>query len=147
MKTSFLNRTLVGFISSLAVLQLSAQVLGHGTVSGSLRDGDTQEPIPYTSVVVLRADNHQLAAAGTTDAHGDFQFKYLPLGRYIVQSTALGYQPLQPTVAFRPLHNRQQLGTLTLQSLPSQPAVGARRGVAQRSSSQPTNVLAQRLGS
>ncbi|AII54231.1 carboxypeptidase regulatory-like domain-containing protein [Hymenobacter sp. APR13] len=148
MKTSFLNRTLLGFISSLAVLQLSAQVLGHGTVSGSLRDGDTQEPIPYTSVVVLRADNHQLAAAGTTDANGNFKFRYLPLGRYIVQSTALGYQPLQPTVAFRPLHNRQQLGTLTLQSLPGRPVVvGARKAVAQRSSNQPTNVLAQRLGS
>jgi hypothetical protein len=148
MKTSFVNRTLFGFISSLAVLQLSAQVLGHGTVSGSLRDGDTQEPIPHTSVVVLRADNHQLAAAGTTDANGDFKFKYLPLGRYIVQSTALGYQPLQPTVAFRPLHNRQQLGTLTLQSLPAQPVVvGTRRAVAQRSSAAPTQVLAQRLGS
>lgn len=148
MKTSLLNRSLLGFISALAVLQVSTQLLGHGTVSGSLRDGDTQEPIPYTNVVVLRADNHQLAAAGTTDANGDFKFKYLPLGRYIVQSTALGYQPLQPTVAFRPLYNRQQLGTLTLQSLPEQPvAVGSRQAVAQRSSSQPTNVLAQRLGS
>ncbi len=132
MKTSFLNHTLIGFISSLAVLQVSAQVLGHGSVSGSLRDGDTQEPIPYTSVVVLRADNRQLAAVGTTDAAGNFKIKRLPLGQYIVQSTALGYQPLQPIVAFRPLHNRQRLGTLTLQSLPEQPVVReARQVVAQ----------------
>jgi len=132
MKTSILNRFLVGLIASLAVLQLSAHTLGHGTVTGRLRDGDTKEPIPYTSVVVLRAADHRLAATGTTDAAGNFDIKNLPLGDYIVQTTALGYQPLQPTVTFRPLHNRQQLGTLTLQSLHSQPkAVGARQGVAQ----------------
>ena len=148
MKTSFLNRTLIGFIASLALVQLSAQTLGYGTVTGSLRDGDTQEPIPYTSVVVLRADNHRFAAAGTTDADGNFKIKRLPLGRYIVQSTALGYRPQQPAVAFRPLHNRQQLGTLTLQSLPSQPlVVGTRRAVAQGSCATPTQVLARRLGS
>lgn len=142
MKTSLLNRSLIGFISSMAVLQLSVQLLGQGTVSGSLRDGDTQEPIPYTNVVVLRADNHRFAAAGTTDAQGNFKIKHLPLGNYIVQSTALGYQPQQPMVAFRPLHNRQQLGALTLQSLPSQPlVVGSRQAVAQRGSGQSTTSI------
>lgn len=146
MKTSLLNRSLVGFISSLAVLQLSAHVLGYGTVSGTLRDGDTQEPIPFTNVVVLRADNHRFAAAGTTDAQGNFKIKRLPLGNYTVQSTALGYQPLQPSVAFRPLQNRQKLGTLTLQSLPSQPLVlGSRQAVAQRTCAQPAAPVQVRL--
>jgi len=136
MKTSLLNRSLVGLISSLAVLQLSASTL-NGTVTGSLRDGDTQEPIPHTNVVVLRAADHGLAATGTTDDKGNFYINNLPLGDYIIQSTALGYQPLQPTVTVRPLRNHKQLGTLTLQSLPSQPtATGARKAVAECSTSQ-----------
>ena len=145
MKNSVLNRSLLGIIASLAVLQLSAHTLGHGTVTGSLRDGDTKEPIPFTSIVVLRAADHRLAAVGTTDAEGNFKLKFLPLGDYVIQSTALGYQLQQPTVTFRPLSNRQKLGTLTLQSLSSQPRVQApRQTVAQRANCAPAPKLAVR---
>ncbi|SHM02743.1 carboxypeptidase regulatory-like domain-containing protein [Hymenobacter psychrotolerans] len=146
MKNSVLNRSLLGFIASLAVLQISAHTLSHGTVTGSLRDGDTNEPIPFTSVVVLRATDHRMVGAGTTDAEGNFKLKRLPLGNYVVQTTALGYRLQQPAVAFRPLHNRQQLGTLTLESLPSQPrVVGTRQAVAQRTTTCPPSAAAPRL--
>ncbi|MBC8083968.1 MAG: hypothetical protein H7Z21_12215, partial [Hymenobacter sp.] len=68
MKTSLLNRSLIAFILLLTGLQLSASILGQGSLTGSLRDGDTNEPIPHSGVVLLRAADRRLAAAGTTDA-------------------------------------------------------------------------------
>lgn len=130
MKNSVLNRSLMGLIFFLAVLQLSARTLGHGTLTGSLRDGDTKEPIPYSNVVLLRATDHRLAAVGTTDARGNFRFARVPLGSYIVQTTILGYQPLRPSVAFSPLSSRQKLGSLTLRSLPCQATVVGKRQLA-----------------
>jgi len=133
MKTSLLNRALIAFILMLTGLQLSAYFLSHGTLTGHLRDGDTHEPIPHTNVVLLQTSNKRLAATGTTDAHGNFHFRNVPIGRYIVQTTVLGYQPQQPTVALRPLRHRQQLGVLTLQSSVGQPTVrGTRQVVAQQ---------------
>lgn len=131
MKTSLQNRLLVGLIASLAVLQLSAHTLGHGTLTGSLHDGDTQEPIPHTNVVLLRATDQRLAAVGTTDASGNFRFARVPLGSYVVRTTVLGYQSTLPVVAFSPLNSRQKLGNITLRSLELQPAeVGQRQAIA-----------------
>lgn len=143
MKTSLLNRSLMGLIFFLAVLQLSARTLGHGTLTGSLRDGDTKEPIPYSNVVLLRATDHRLAAVGTTDASGNFRFSRVPLGNYVVSTTVLGYQPMKPAVAFSPLSSRQKLGAITLRSLPCQAIVTGKRQLAtpQRCAKQPNTVV------
>ncbi|WP_375435192.1 carboxypeptidase regulatory-like domain-containing protein [uncultured Hymenobacter sp.] len=141
MKTSFVNRSLVAFIFSMTGLQLSAHLLSSGTLSGSLRDGDTKEAIPHTSVVLLRATDHRLAATGTTDARGNFHFRKVPIGKYVVQTTVLGYQPQQPTIALRALHNRHQMGVLTLRSSTDQPTVtGSRNVVAQQDKAKPAAV-------
>ncbi|HEX8425629.1 carboxypeptidase regulatory-like domain-containing protein [Hymenobacter sp.] len=137
MKTSFVNRSLIAFILFMTGLQLSANLLGFGTLSGSLHDGDTNEPIPNTSVVLLRATDHRLAATGSTDAQGNFHFRRVPVGNYLVQTTVLGYKAQRPAIALRPLHNRQQLGVLTLRSSAAQPTVtGSRKVVAQQAKPQ-----------
>ncbi|UOG76795.1 carboxypeptidase-like regulatory domain-containing protein [Hymenobacter tibetensis] len=139
MKTSSLNRSLIAFILFMTGLQLSAHIMGNGALTGNLRDGDTNEPIPHTNVVLLRATDHRLAATGTTDAQGNFHFRNVPVGKYLVQSTALGYQAQQPSVALMPLR-KHQMGALTLRGMASQPVVkGSRNAVAQQVK-QPTAV-------
>ncbi|MDF7811160.1 carboxypeptidase-like regulatory domain-containing protein [Hymenobacter sp. YC55] len=143
MKTSFVNRSLLAFILFMSGLQLSAHLLSSGTLSGSLRDGDTKEPIPHTSVVLLRATDNRVAATGTTDAQGNFHFRRVPIGEYVVKTTVLGYQPQQPTIALRALHNRHQMGVLTLRSSSTQPTVTGSRNtsvVAQQVEAKPAAV-------
>jgi hypothetical protein len=93
--------------------------------------------------VLLRATDHRLAAVGTTDARGNFRFARVPLGNYIVKTTVLGYQPVQPAVAFSPLSSRQKLGSLTLRSLPCQAIVTGKRQMAapQRCTKQPNTIV------
>jgi hypothetical protein len=60
-------------------------------IRGQVVDRITRQPLPGVQVVVLNAPS----ATGTqTDAQGRFEFRALPLGRYRLQFTTLGYQPV-----------------------------------------------------
>ncbi|MBT9392885.1 carboxypeptidase-like regulatory domain-containing protein [Hymenobacter sp. NST-14] len=85
-----------------------------GSVSGRLFDGQTQEPIPHSYVVVLRAADGRFIKSVETDADGRFRVTGLPLGSYTVRTTVLGYHALGSVVALRPARPRQALGTVVL---------------------------------
>jgi len=67
---------------------LSAQPAGN--IRGIITDGASGQAMPYTSVVVLRSN----PAIGTvTDSAGYFRLTGLPVGRYDIQSSCMGYEP------------------------------------------------------
>ena len=105
-----------------------------GTVSGRLFDGQTQEPIPHSYVVVLRAADGRFMKSVETDAEGRFRVTGLPLGSYTVRTTVLGYHALGSVVALRSARPQQALGTVVMVPLDMPVATrAARQAWARRS--------------
>ncbi|WP_139922817.1 carboxypeptidase-like regulatory domain-containing protein [Hymenobacter sp. DG01] len=136
MKTSFASAALVAMSVLVAAPQLPAQatpVPARGTVSGRLFDGQTQEPIPHSYVVVLRASDGRFMKAVETDAQGRFRAAGLPLGRYTVRTTVLGYHGIRTAVALHSARPQQALGTVVMVPLGMQVARADKQAWASRS--------------
>jgi len=117
MKTSFASGALLGLSLLVAGAQLPAQASStpsRGTVSGRLFDGQTQEPIPHSNVIVLRASDGRFVKSVATDANGHFRATGLPLGCYIVRTTVLGYHAIKPAVTLHTNRPQHALGTVVM---------------------------------
>ena len=77
----------VFFTVSLAVAQSG------GTVKGKIIDKENNEPLPFASVV-LKKGGSQIAGV-TTDFDGKFSFPALTPGKYDLEATYVGYQPIK----------------------------------------------------
>ncbi|MDB4534545.1 carboxypeptidase regulatory-like domain-containing protein [Vicingaceae bacterium] len=77
----------VFFTVSLAIAQSG------GTIKGKILDKDNNEPLPFASVV-LKKGGGQVAGA-TTDFDGKFTFPALTPGKYDIEATYVGYQPIK----------------------------------------------------
>jgi outer membrane receptor protein involved in Fe transport len=77
----------VFFTVSLAIAQSG------GTVKGKIIDKENNEPLPFASVV-LKKGGSQIAGV-TTDFDGKFSFPALTPGKYDLEATYVGYQPIK----------------------------------------------------
>lgn len=59
------------------------------TLKGVVKDAASSVPISYAAVVLSNSD---LQIGTTTDSMGNFRFKEIPIGRYDVRASFLGYQ-------------------------------------------------------
>ena len=112
--TSFLSRvTLPLRAEAVALLLLplgaAAQSGGPGSVSGSLVEEGTGQPVPYSDVLLLRAADSTFVAVAQTSEHGGFKAPALPYGTYIMRVQDLNYRVLRrrfnltataPTISF-----------------------------------------------
>ncbi|WP_165821975.1 carboxypeptidase regulatory-like domain-containing protein [Hymenobacter edaphi] len=85
-----------------------------GQLTGTLRDGGSHEAIPQANVVLLRAADGAYVATAATRADGSFAFHHVPFGRYRLQPTVLGYEPMRPVVAVSARQPHLALGTVEL---------------------------------
>jgi hypothetical protein len=60
------------------------------TIRGNVTDAASNAPVPYATVTVLHS-NPLLGA--TTDSLGNFEIKKVPVGRYDIKVTFVGYEP------------------------------------------------------
>ena len=97
----------------LAVCDAAAQ--GLGRVSGTLLDAASQQPLPFAGVVLLRAADSSFVAGAQTLETGAFTLEKVPLGRYVLKATVVGYRTglrpvaltaAAPTLALGPLRLR-----------------------------------------
>ncbi|UOR07627.1 TonB-dependent receptor [Hymenobacter aerilatus] len=67
-------------------------------MSGTLLDRGTRQPLPFANVLLLRLPDSTLAGNTQTADNGTFTLANVPLGRYVVRTVALGYQPARRVV-------------------------------------------------
>ncbi|MBQ7280363.1 MAG: TonB-dependent receptor [Bacteroidales bacterium] len=72
------------------VLATSAAVFAQGTLKGTITDSKTQEPLPFVNVVA-KQDGQQIRG-GQTDFDGVYTIKPLPVGKYDIEVSSVGYQ-------------------------------------------------------
>jgi len=67
---------------------------GLGAISGKVRDRETGEPLPGANVLIAGT---KLGTA--TDQKGDFVFRGVPAGEYVLQVSFIGYQSMRTKVS------------------------------------------------
>ena len=111
---SFLARiklSLRGAAVALFLLPLgaAAQSGGPGSVSGTLIEEGTGQPVPFSDVLLLRAADSTFVAVAQTSERGGFKALALPYGAYLLRVQDLNYGVLRrrfnltadaPTMAF-----------------------------------------------
>ncbi|MBR3529617.1 MAG: TonB-dependent receptor [Bacteroidales bacterium] len=79
-------------ILMMAAAGLSAQTATTSSVKGSLADSKSNEPLRYVNCVLLHAADSAFAYGTTTDDHGDFTFRKVESGSYLLRVSFVGYQ-------------------------------------------------------
>ncbi len=81
------------FVSVLMTATCGLAQTGLGSVKGTVKDGDTKQPIPFTKVVLL--ENGTVKGGANTDFDGKFQINSVAPGVYDVEvrNETEGYQP------------------------------------------------------
>jgi len=82
-----------------------------GRVYGKIVDG-SKAPVSYASVILLKGDS--VIAGNFTKDNGDFSLDNLPVGKFTVKVTFLGYKTIQKAVVINMQNLEQDLGNLTL---------------------------------
>ena len=77
------------FVVCVCPAILVAQPIGN--IRGVVTDAASGQPLPFVTVVAL--NTHPLIGA-TTDEEGKFRLNNLPVGRYDIQSSFMGYEPV-----------------------------------------------------
>ncbi len=71
-------------------LATSVAAFAQGTLKGTITDSKTQEPLPFVNVVA-KQDGQQIRG-GQTDFDGVYTIKPLPVGKYDIEVSSVGYQ-------------------------------------------------------
>ena len=120
--SSTFGRTLrgLGFLAVLFPLAATAQQQPTGSVAGTLLDQGTGQALPFTNVVLLRAQDSSFVAGTETLENGTFRLEKLGLGNYLLKTPAIGYQGFRRAVSLTSTAPSAQLGTIRLSSAATQ---------------------------
>ncbi|MEC3906690.1 outer membrane beta-barrel protein [Tamlana sp. 2201CG12-4] len=86
MNTKFSLLTLLFLFTHLVFAQ-------RGDISGSIIDDESNEPVPFATVVILD-DSSETVKGGISSDDGTFEIENLKLGTYSVQISFIGYQTI-----------------------------------------------------
>jgi outer membrane receptor protein involved in Fe transport len=91
-----------------------------GAVRGTLQEVGTNQPVSFASVVLLRSPDSTFVAGAQADAAGVFELAKLPLGRYILRATAVGYRTGRRIIGLTTSAPTLGLGVLHLRTAATQ---------------------------
>ncbi|MFQ5602518.1 MAG: TonB-dependent receptor domain-containing protein [bacterium] len=100
---------------ALIFLLFMVPIAGHaqnGTFSGYVRDQYSQEPLPDVNIVLVGTPY----GASSNNA-GYFEIKALPVGKYLIQVSRIGYATLQQEVVIKPDQGNRQNFQLRAQAV------------------------------
>ncbi|MDB5236053.1 MAG: TonB-dependent receptor, partial [Hymenobacter sp.] len=91
-----------------------AQAQSTGTVGGKLLDAADNQPLPFASVILLRATDSSFVAGAQTLESGVFLVERVPFGNYVLKATVVGYRTGLRAVAVSAAAPSVQMGELRL---------------------------------
>ena len=91
----------------LATLFSSLTAAAQATLSGKVRDSLTRQPLPFASVFLANTTR-----GATTDAQGHYALTGVPMGRYELTATYLGYQLRQRPLVLGSSNRQVDIGLL-----------------------------------
>lgn len=87
-----INKLLILFLFVCAFSNLSAQKQSKGTITGTIVDNQTRQPIEFANVVIQsESDNTQISGT-VTDAKGKFSLTKIAYGKYKIVYSFIGFE-------------------------------------------------------
>lgn len=84
------------------------------TISGRLIAADTEEALPYSTVVIRRDTAADILSGSISDEEGRFAIRLNQRGDFVVQCSFVGYEPLTVPVLIGQKNDSYDLGKLSL---------------------------------
>lgn len=97
MSSSF-TRAISTLLVLLTLLLSGGRASGQVTLTGTVRASKSGEPIPMVSVVLRETADSTLLRGTITDVRGEYRMDTVPVGRYLLQVSLLGYTPYSETI-------------------------------------------------
>lgn len=94
-------------------LWASLALYGQGSITGEVKDKNTQEPIPYANVVITSAN--ELVTGGITDDTGAFTISSIPFGTYTVEAQYIGYTSAIQSIILDKENRKLGIGTMLIE--------------------------------
>ena len=88
-----MNKILFGLFTTCSCIFGFAQTTI--TVTGQLRDANTQEVLAFANVTVENSENNALITGAITTENGRFKIIGLPVGKYLFVFYFIGYETLK----------------------------------------------------
>jgi outer membrane receptor protein involved in Fe transport len=86
-----------------------------GKLSGTVKDEVSNEPVEFATVSIFKIKDSTVVTGGITDSDGNFQIKEIPVGRYGVKISFIGYQDkFMGPVFFKPDNPVLDLKSITI---------------------------------
>src|SRR5680860_819371 len=85
------------------------------SVSGQLFDAETKEPLSFANVAVHSFADNALVTGAITDVDGRFGIQQIPLGKYKIYFSFIGYSGTQQTLLAGGLNTILDLGKIELE--------------------------------
>ena len=86
------------------------------TISGQLFDAELDEPLAFANVAVHDFEDNALVTGAITDADGRFELLGLPLGKYRLYFSFIGYATTERTLVAGGLNTIFDMGKIALQA-------------------------------
>jgi len=94
----------------------SGSMPANGVLKGKVFDKQTNQPVEYASVALLRQKDSTVATGGVSNNLGVFQLEKVPYGRYIVKIKFIGYTQWETRgVLITPKSQEVDLGSIALE--------------------------------
>ena len=98
-------------IMTICMLLVQGMAMANTRISGVVVDDVDASPLIGATIVLEDEDNSQVMGV-TTDAHGRFELKEVPMGSYILQCSFVGYDVF--TMVLKQVDKRMDLGEIRL---------------------------------
>lgn len=105
---------LLTFLAHLVFVIVSAQE--DATVTGKVLDGESAQPLPYTTVSILSGKDGKIVDGTITNESGRFVFEGLPDGDFRLSIDFMGFQSKEVPLLIGKLNRNYDLGDIVLES-------------------------------
>jgi outer membrane receptor protein involved in Fe transport len=86
----------------------------NGSLYGKLVDAQTNAPVEYASVAVLRSADSSVLTGMLSKPNGDFNFPDIAYGKYLLKVNFIGYTTVYKTVVLNEKNNNVDIGNLKM---------------------------------
>lgn len=91
----------------------TTEIAKSGTLTGIVVDTQTNEPLPYVTIVI-KDNTDQILLGGITDDNGKFDIDKIPLGENKIEIQFIGYKTETQTINFTENDAKHDMGTVGL---------------------------------
>lgn len=121
MRSSYLT-IIFTFITSLTLLAQRPNSPGSGMrnlpsigrLYGKVVDSNTKQPVDFATVTLLAMQKDSVVSGMLAKGNGDFSLDKLPMGRYRLKISFIGYKQLVKQVTITPANIEQDLGNIAI---------------------------------